>query len=87
MKYQQKYKNLLNKLKTESLYVTKEYRTAGKVCTLITKDNNICAPGPRQKPRVNWYHKQLCHPGVAHTELTACQHFIWDRLTTTVKIC
>ena len=42
MKYQQKDKNLLNKLKTESLYETKEYRTAGNVCALITKDNKIC---------------------------------------------
>ena len=84
MKYQQKDKNLLNKLKTESLYETKEYRTAGKVHTLITKDNKICVPGPLQKPIVNWYHKQLCHPGVTRTELTVCQRFIWGGLTITV---
>ena len=81
MKYQQKDKNP----KTESLYVTKEYKTAGKVRTLITKDNKICVPEPLQKPIVNWYHKQLCHPVVNCTELTVCQHFIWVGLTTTVK--
>ena len=85
MKYQQKDKNLLEKLKTESLYKNKEYRRAGKVRTLITKDNQICVPGPLQQPIVTWYHKQLCHPCVTCTKLTVCQHFIWDGLTTTVK--
>ena len=34
------------------------------------------------------YHKQLCHLGQTRTELTVCQHFIWDGLSTTVKkIC
>ena len=88
MKYQQKDKNLLNKLKTEGSYVTKEYRTAGKVRTLITKDNKICVPSQLQQPIITWYHEQLCHPGVTRTELTVRQHFIWDGLTTTVKkIC
>ena len=44
MKYQQEDKNFLNKLKTENLYVPKEYRTAGKVCTLIIKDNKWLSP-------------------------------------------
>ena len=41
MKYQQKYKNLLNKLKTESLYVTKEYRRDGKV-PYYQRQQNMC---------------------------------------------
>ena len=85
MKYQQKYKNLLNNLKKESWHKTKEYRTASKVRTLITKDNKICVPRTLQKTIVNWYHKQLCQPDVTRTELTVCQHFIWDRLKTMVK--
>ena len=41
-----------------------------------------------QKPLVQWYHTQLCHPGETRTELTIRQHFTWDGLTTTVKqIC
>ena len=88
MKYQQKDKNLLNKLKNDSLYETKEYRTAGKVHTLITKDNKICVLGPLQQPIVTCYPEQLCRPGVTCTELTVRQHLIWDGLTTTVKkIC
>ena len=67
------------------MYETKDYRTAGKVRTLITKDNKICVPGPLQQPIITWYHEQLCHPGVTRTELTGRQHFIWDGLTTTVK--
>ena len=83
MKYQQKDENLLNKLKTENVYVTKEYITADKVCTLITKDNKVSVPGPLKKPTVKWYHKQLYHPGVTCTDQSICQYFIWNRLTTT----
>ena len=87
MKYHQKDKKLLNKLKTKSLYVTKEYRTAGKVCTLITEDNKICIPRPLQETIVNWYHKTLCHPGVTWTELSVFQHLIGKKNYYGNKIC
>ena len=87
MTHQQKDKKLLSKI-SDPAYALKEYRAAGKTRTLITNNNKICVPDLLQEPLVNWYHEQLCHPGMTRTELTVRQHFTWDGLTTTVKkIC
>ena len=88
MKYQQKDNKLLQKSKNDKTYSLRTFTTAGRTRTLITKDNKIVIPLALQEPVVQWYHKQLCHPGQTCTELTVCQHFIWDGLSTTVKkIC
>ena len=88
MKYQQKDNKLLQKSKNDKTYSLRTFNTAGRTRTLITKDNKIAIPLALQEPIVHWYHEQLCHPGQTRTELTVRQHFIWDRLSTTVKkIC
>ena len=60
------------------------YTAAGRTRTLITKNNKIAVPGALQEPLVQWYHQQLCHPRQTRTDLAVHQHFIWERLSTTV---
>ena len=85
MKYQQKDKALLKKAKNNNEYNLCTFNTAERTRTLLTKNNKIVIPRELQEPLVQWYHKQLCRPGQTRTELTVCQHFIWDGLSTTVK--
>ena len=85
MKYQQKDKALLKKAKNDKTYKLHTFTMAGRTHTLITKNNKIVIPLALQEPIVHWYHEQPCHLGQTCTELTVCQHFIWDRLSTTVK--
>ena len=84
MKYQQKDNKLLQKSKNDKAYSLCSFTTAGRTCTLIVKDDKNVIPLALQEPAVHWYHKQLCHLGQTRTKLTVCQHFIWDRLSTTV---
>ena len=84
MKYQKKDNELLEKSKKDKTYSLRTFTTAGCTRTLIIKDDNIVIPLALQEPIVHWYHKQLCHLGQTHTELTVCQHFIWDGLSITI---
>ena len=84
MKYQRKDKALLKKGKKDKTHSLHTFNTAGRTRTLITKNNKMFIPLALQEPIVHWYHEQLCHPGQTRTELSVCQHFIWDRLSTTV---
>ena len=83
MKCQQKDNKLLQKSKNDKKYSLRTFTTVGRTCTLIVKDDKIVIPLVLQEPVVHWYHKQLCHPGQIRTELTICQHFIWNKLFTT----
>ena len=51
---------------------------------LMCMNDKIAVPKILQKPVVEWYHTQLCHPSITQTELTIQQHFTWTGLTTTV---
>ena len=48
-------------------------------------------PAVLQQRTVDWYHTQLCHPGVSRTESTIRQHFTWrnlsDMVATTCQKC
>ena len=74
MKYQQKDKALLKKAKNDNKYSLRTFNNTGRTRTLITKNNKIAVPRALQEPLVQWYHKQLCHPGQTCTELTVRQH-------------
>ena len=51
------------------------FHGAGKEHTLITKFQKIVIPDKLQQRIVDWYHQQLCHPGIKRTETTIRQHF------------
>jgi hypothetical protein len=61
------------------------FHGAGKVHKLICQDDKIVVPTKLQKPVVQWYHTQLCHPGTTRTEETIRQHFTWKGLRPIVK--
>ena len=85
MRHQQEDRDLLNNVRTDKNYVIKDFTAAKRVRKLICLNNKIVVPKTLQKHIVQWYHVQLCHPGMTRTELTIRQHFTWGGLSTTVK--
>ena len=79
-KQQQKDEELIQKLKENPKYSLKVFRGGGKERTLIVKDNKIVLPKTLQQRAVQWYHQQLCHPGMTRTEATISQHFTFKGL-------
>ena len=51
------------------------FHGGGKEHTLITKFQKIVVPDKLQQRIVDWYHQQLCHPGIKRRESTIRQHF------------
>jgi transposase InsO family protein len=47
---------------------------------LIFCDDKIVIPEDLQPRILEWYHKNLMHPGVTRMQQTVLQHFIWDNL-------
>ena len=66
-------------------YVTKQRMFAGKSFQLVTREGKIVLPKSLTKRVVEWYHKQLCHPGETQMELTMGQHYCWKGMRNTVK--
>ena len=66
----------------------KSFHGGDKTYDLICQDEKIYIPNSLQTRIVEWYHEQLCHPGINRTEETIRQHFTWKNLRQTVKdIC
>ena len=85
---QQKDKELIKLLKTNSSYVVKTFHGGGKSRSLITLNDKIVLPTSLQERAVNWYHSFLCHPGIRRTEETLRQHFTFKNLSKLVyQIC
>jgi len=82
---QLKDEDLTAKLRENDKYKTHSYRGGGKTRTLIVKDDKIVIPKTLQQRVIQWYHDQLCHPGVTRTENTIRQHFTWKNLSQHVK--
>ena len=77
---------LCAKLRTDTdNYSLTTYHGGGKSRTLITHNKKIVVPQPLQRRLVDWYHLQLCHPGLTRTEASIRQHFYWKNLRGTVK--
>ena len=88
MKHQQEDSALLTLVRTKEKYEIKDFSHGNKIRKLICLNDKIVVPKTLQKHIVEWYHLQLCHPGMTRTEMTIRQHFTWDGLTTSVKkIC
>ncbi len=83
--FQQANKWLLNKLQKSDEYTLHTVCGGGKTCSLIMHNNKIVIPEPLQPRIIQWYHDQLCHPRVNHTESTIRQHFTFKDLSTKVK--
>ena len=71
-KYQGKDKELPDKIKSAK-YHTKYFCRGGKFTQLIYRSEKFVMPKVLQKYGVNWYHKNLLHPGMDCTEATISQ--------------
>ena len=82
---------LLEKLRSSDKYATHSYRGGGKRRDLIVRDGKIVIPQSLKQRVIDWYHVQLCHPGLNRTEMTINQHFTWkglrDDVAQTIKKC
>lgn len=86
--HQQQDKKLLHALDGNPAFHLKTFHGGGKKRTLICYKDKIVVPDSQQKRVVNWYHHQLCHPGINRTEETIKQHFWWQSLRDDVQsIC
>ena len=85
MRQQQKDAKLLQRLKTDKSFGLISVRGGGKERTLVTQNDKIYLPRSLQKRTIEWYHNQLCHPGVTRTEATIRQHFTFPKLSEQVK--
>ena len=70
MQHQQKDKSLLNKLKKVEDFDLSTVCKGRKEHTLIAQNGKIIIPQSLQKHMIEWYHNQLCHPGMTRTEVT-----------------
>ena len=78
---QRKDRALIKKLRdNHNDYTSKSFRGGGKHYELICYKDKIVIPQPLQKKVVDWYHTQLCHPGITRTEQTIKQHFYWKNM-------
>jgi transposase InsO family protein len=78
---------LLAKAK-QGIYTSRTFRGGGKPIPLIVHNDRIVVPKVLQNRVVEWYHVNLCHPGLTRTEATIRQHFTWPNLRGTVSgIC
>ena len=69
-------------------YTVKTFCGGDKQWDLAIFKDKIVIPKALQKHVVNWYHDQLCHPGMTRTELSITQHFYWKNLRKDVeKVC
>ena len=86
-KEQQKDSSLMRKLHRDS-YKFQTFHAAGKKIDLIVNKDKIVIPKSLQHRTVEWYHQQLCHPGINRTEESIRQHFTWTNLHDDVeKVC
>eukprot|EP00957_Ditylum_brightwellii_P159655 12152654-Ditylum_brightwellii.AAC.1 len=75
---QQKDKKLLKKAKPSNAnYKVKNFLGCDQKYQLMCLNNKIVVLTSLQRRIVEWYHERLCHPGLARTEATIRQHFIW----------
>ena len=83
--YQRQDLTLLNKTKKNPNYTIGDFHGGGKTYKLIVKHGKIVVPQPLQQRTIDWYHNNLCHPGVVRTENTIRQHYTWRNLSQMVK--
>jgi hypothetical protein len=66
-------------------FALKAFDGGGKRTDLVSHNDRIVVPTSLRRKRVNWYHNQLCHPGINRTEQTIRQQFTWPRLSKHVQ--
>ena len=66
-------------------YSLKAFHRGNIKTVLITKNEKIFLPDVLLRRTVEWYHNQLCHPGVNRTEETIRQHFTGKNLRQVVE--
>ena len=62
-KMQQKDTSLMRKISNKK-YNLKTFHAAGKSYDLVVSNDKIVIPKALQHRTVEWYHQQLCHPGI-----------------------
>jgi hypothetical protein len=69
-------------------YTIQSFHGGEKQWDLTIFNEKIVIPQSLQNNIVNWYHEQLCHPGMTRTELSIVQHFYWKNIRKDVeRVC
>ena len=66
-------------------YGLNTFSAGGEKYELVCHNDKIVVPRTLQKRVIEWYHNQLCHPGINRTEQTIRQQFTWPKLSKQVE--
>ncbi|GAX23113.1 hypothetical protein FisN_UnNu094 [Fistulifera solaris] len=73
--------NLLEQLETHNdIHIEKIQNFS-----IMKRDGKILVPTTLRKPIIQWYHQNLCHPGLDRTELTIRRNFHWNNIRADVR--
>ena len=80
LQQEQRKDKLLQLQRQKTGFAVKQVRGGDKTYELIYHKDKILVPKTLQRRIVDWYHNQLCHPGINCTKRTIQQHFTWPKL-------